>query len=137
MSETTAILLIAWQDQKSLVARASGFIHDYGGNILDSDSHTDRETGDFLMRTVFDLSEFRLACAEDWRCGSSDSQHSQYAGSITLVQYKRERWAIPYSMGFICFGQHRGTDLKIVHFPSKTRMNIVPDELAFDCFGKQ
>ncbi len=64
MSETTAILLIACQDQKGLVARVSGVIHDYGGNILDSDHHTDRETGDFLMRTVFDLSEFRLACAE-------------------------------------------------------------------------
>ena len=61
MSATTAILLIACQDQKGLVARVSGFIHDYGGNILDSDHHTDQETGAFLMRTVFDLSEFQLA----------------------------------------------------------------------------
>jgi len=61
MSETTAILLIACQDQKGLVARISGFINEYGGNILDSDHHTDRETGDFLMRTVFDLSGFQLA----------------------------------------------------------------------------
>ena len=60
MSETTAILLIACQDQKGLVARISGFINEYGGNILDSDHHTDRETGDFLMRTVFDLSGFQL-----------------------------------------------------------------------------
>ncbi len=64
MSETTAILLIACQDQKGLVARISGFIHEYGGNILDSDHHTDRETGDFLMRTVFDLSGFQLARTE-------------------------------------------------------------------------
>lgn len=61
MSETTAILLIACQDQKGLVARISGFINEYGGNILDSDHHTDRETRDFLMRTVFDLSGFQLA----------------------------------------------------------------------------
>jgi formyltetrahydrofolate deformylase len=60
MSETTAILLIACQDQKGLVARISGFINEYRGNILDSDHHTDRETGDFLMRTVFDLSGFQL-----------------------------------------------------------------------------
>jgi len=64
MSDTTAIVLIACQDQKGLVARISGFIHEYGGNILDSDHHTDRETGDFLMRTVFDLEGFQLARAE-------------------------------------------------------------------------
>ena len=61
MSDTTAIVLIACQDQKGLVARIAGFINEYGGNILDSDHHTDRETGDFLMRTVFDISEFQLA----------------------------------------------------------------------------
>jgi formyltetrahydrofolate deformylase len=64
MSDSTAILLIACQDQKGLVARISGFINEYGGNILDSDHHTDRETGDFLMRTVFDLSGFQLARTE-------------------------------------------------------------------------
>lgn len=60
MSNRTAILLITCQDQKGLVARVSGFIHDFGGNILDSDHHTDRETGDFLMRTVFDLEGFQV-----------------------------------------------------------------------------
>jgi formyltetrahydrofolate deformylase len=60
MSNSTAILLIACHDQKGLVARVSGFIHEFGGNILDSDHHTDRETGDFLMRTVFDLAEFQI-----------------------------------------------------------------------------
>jgi formyltetrahydrofolate deformylase len=35
------------------VARVSGFIHDFGGNILDSDHHTDEETNDFLMRMEF------------------------------------------------------------------------------------
>lgn len=60
MSNVTAILLITCKDHKGLVARVSGFIHDFGGNILDSDHHTDRETGDFLMRTVFDLSGFQI-----------------------------------------------------------------------------
>ncbi|MDH3770555.1 MAG: ACT domain-containing protein, partial [Nitrospirota bacterium] len=64
MSKATAILLIACKDQKGLVARVSGFIHEYGGNILDSDHHTDQETGDFLMRTVFDLNGFQLARAD-------------------------------------------------------------------------
>jgi formyltetrahydrofolate deformylase len=35
------------------VARVSGFIHDFGGNILHSDHHTDEETNDFLMRMEF------------------------------------------------------------------------------------
>jgi len=64
MSNATAILLIACKDQKGLVARVAGFIHEYGGNILDSDHHTDQETGNFLMRTVFDLAGFQLARAD-------------------------------------------------------------------------
>lgn len=55
-----ATLLIHCKDQKGIVARVSGFIHDFGGNILDSDHHTDQETGDFLMRTVFDLEGFQI-----------------------------------------------------------------------------
>ncbi|WP_342348084.1 formyltetrahydrofolate deformylase [uncultured Nitrospira sp.] len=60
MSNATAILLITCKDHKGLVARVAGFIHEFGGNILDSDHHTDRETGDFLMRTVFDLAGFQI-----------------------------------------------------------------------------
>jgi len=60
MANRTAILLITCKDQKGLVARVSGFIHDFGGNIIDSDHHTDQETGDFLMRTVFDLEGFQV-----------------------------------------------------------------------------
>ena len=59
-SRIAAILLIYCKDQKGIVARVAGFIHDFGGNILDSDHHTDRETGDFLMRTVFDLEGFQI-----------------------------------------------------------------------------
>jgi len=59
-SGIAAILLIHCKDQKGIVARVAGFIHDFGGNILDSDHHTDRETGDFLMRTVFDLEGFQI-----------------------------------------------------------------------------
>ena len=49
------VLLIHCRDRKGIVARVAGFIHDLGGNILDSDHHTDRETGHFLMRTEFEL----------------------------------------------------------------------------------
>ena len=47
------VLLVQCQDRKGIVARVSGFIHDFGGNILHSDHHTDEETNDFLMRMEF------------------------------------------------------------------------------------
>ena len=49
----SAVILIHCKDRKGIVARVSGFIHDFGGNILDSDHHTDEETNDFLMRMEF------------------------------------------------------------------------------------
>ena len=53
--ETSAIFLIRCADRKGIVARVAGFIHDLGGNILDSDQHTDRLSGTFLMRVEFAL----------------------------------------------------------------------------------
>lgn len=49
----SVVLLIHCKDRKGIVARVSGFIHEFGGNILDSDHHTDEETDDFLMRMEF------------------------------------------------------------------------------------
>jgi len=49
----SVVLLINCKDRKGIVARVSGFIHNFGGNILDSDHHTDEETNDFLMRMEF------------------------------------------------------------------------------------
>ena len=49
----SVVLLIHCKDRKGIVARVSGFIHDFGGNILDSDHHTDEESNDFLMRMEF------------------------------------------------------------------------------------
>ena len=54
------VLLIHCQDRKGIVARVSGFIHDFGGNILDSDHHTDEETNDFLMRMEFAREGFQI-----------------------------------------------------------------------------
>ena len=54
------ILLIHCKDRKGIVARVSGFIHDFDGNILDSDHHTDEETNDFLMRMEFATEGFQI-----------------------------------------------------------------------------
>ena len=56
----SVVLLLYCKDRKGIVARVAGFIHDFGGNILDSDHHTDRESGDFLMRTEFALAGFQI-----------------------------------------------------------------------------
>ena len=58
------VLLIICKDRKGIVARVAGFIHDFGGNILDADHHTDQETGDFLMRTEFALDGFQIGRTE-------------------------------------------------------------------------
>lgn len=54
------VLLIRCKDRKGIVARVSGFIHDFGGNILDSDHHTDEETNAFLMRMEFTTDGLQL-----------------------------------------------------------------------------
>ena len=54
------VLLIHCKDRKGIVARVSGFIHDFGGNILDSDHHTDEDTNDFLMRMEFATEGFQV-----------------------------------------------------------------------------
>jgi formyltetrahydrofolate deformylase len=56
----SVVLLIHCKDRKGIVARVSGFIHDFGGNILDSDHHTDEETNDFLMRMEFAVDGFQI-----------------------------------------------------------------------------
>ena len=59
-SKKTAILLIVCPDQPGLVATVSEFVHQYGGNIVDLDQHTDYETGTFLMRIEWELDGFQL-----------------------------------------------------------------------------
>ncbi len=58
--QESIVLLIHCQDRRGIVARVSGFIHDFGGNILDSNHHTDPETNDFLMRIEFALEGFQI-----------------------------------------------------------------------------
>ncbi len=48
--KVSVVHLIHCKDWKGIVARVSGFIHDFGGKILDSDHHTDEETNDFLIQ---------------------------------------------------------------------------------------
>lgn len=50
MPHPTAILLISCPDQRGIVARLSTFVYERGGNIVDSDHHSDIQAGRFLGR---------------------------------------------------------------------------------------
>lgn len=56
----TATLLISCPDAPGLVAAVSGFVAEHGGNILDSDQHTDPREKVFFQRVVFQLEGFQL-----------------------------------------------------------------------------
>ncbi len=60
MKKQNAILLLVCPDQAGIVAQITEFIYKHGGNIVDSDQHTDLETGTFFMRLEWELEKFRL-----------------------------------------------------------------------------
>lgn len=60
MMRNTARLLIACPDARGIVAAVAGFIADHGGNLLDSDQHTDLEHGEFFMRVEIERDGFGL-----------------------------------------------------------------------------
>ena len=63
-SKSTVVLFIRCPDQKGLVARVAGFLFRHNANIIDSDHHTDTESGLFLMRVEFDLVGLSLKRSE-------------------------------------------------------------------------
>jgi formyltetrahydrofolate deformylase len=58
--KNNAILLIVCPDKTGIVASISDFVFKNHGNIVDSDQHTDFETGTFLMRLEWELEKFKL-----------------------------------------------------------------------------
>jgi len=45
-----SVILVSCPDQRGIVARVAGAIHEVGGNILDASQHTDTSSGMFLQR---------------------------------------------------------------------------------------
>ncbi len=60
----TATLLINCPDQRGIVARLSGFVFEHGGNIVDSDHHSDLAAGRFLGRIEWELEGFDILRAD-------------------------------------------------------------------------
>lgn len=59
-AKNNAILLIVSPDKPGLVSAVSEFVYKHHGNIVDSDQHTDLETGTFLMRLEWEMGGFQL-----------------------------------------------------------------------------
>ncbi len=59
-SPTRAILLFSCPDQKGLVSMISGFIAQYGGNIISLHEHVDSFDKTFFLRVVWDMDGFDI-----------------------------------------------------------------------------
>lgn len=60
----SAVLLVHCRDRPGIVAAVTRFIAENGGNIIDLDQHSDRESGAFFMRLEWDLRGFRIPFEE-------------------------------------------------------------------------
>ncbi|MCK5692770.1 MAG: formyltetrahydrofolate deformylase [Bacteroidales bacterium] len=59
-SPTRAILIFSCPDQKGLVSMISGFIAQYGGNIISLHEHVDSFDKTFFLRVVWDMNGFDI-----------------------------------------------------------------------------
>src|SRR5210317_480939 len=63
-SPTRAILLFSCPDQKGLVSMITGFIAQYGGNIISLHEHVDSYDRTFFLRVVWDMEGFEIPESE-------------------------------------------------------------------------
>jgi formyltetrahydrofolate deformylase len=85
MSQPTAILLISCPDQKGIVARLSNYVFQRGGNIVDSDHHSDLQAGRFLGRI-------------EWEYEGSPSDREQLRVEVAKVAGPMGgRWELHFS----------------------------------------
>ena len=59
-----AVLLLSCPDQPGVVAAVAELVFRHGGNIVDTEQHTDREDGVFFQRVEWELDGFALAREE-------------------------------------------------------------------------
>ncbi len=56
----TAILLMHCPDREGIIALASRFIKEHGGNVVNLDQHVDRDEGIFFMRIEWEITNFTI-----------------------------------------------------------------------------
>jgi formyltetrahydrofolate deformylase len=80
-----AVLLGNCPDQRGLVAQLARFIFERGGNIVDSDQHTDHEAGIFATRLEWDLKDFQIP-------------RQEIEGALSpLLTNLRMRWSLKFT----------------------------------------
>ena len=57
----TSRLLVACPDQPGIIAAATAFVAEHGGNVIDLQQHTDHTDEAFFLRVEFELDDFDLA----------------------------------------------------------------------------
>ncbi|HEX6417109.1 MAG TPA: formyltetrahydrofolate deformylase [Acidimicrobiales bacterium] len=82
---TTARLLAACPDRRGIIAAATAFVAEHGGNVIDLQQHTDRADGAFFLRLEFELDGFDLARHE------IDGAFAPVAGRFDM------RWSLGFS----------------------------------------
>jgi formyltetrahydrofolate deformylase len=60
----SAVLLVKCPERKGVIAAVAAFIAQHGGDILNSEQHSDREQNLFMMRVQWSLNGFGLALQE-------------------------------------------------------------------------
>jgi formyltetrahydrofolate deformylase len=84
----TARLLVACPDQPGIIAAATAFVAEHGGNVIDLQQHTDHADEAFFLRVEFEFDDFDLGRDEiggglapvaerfrmRWRLGFSDER---------------------------------------------------------------
>lgn len=55
-----AVLMVSSTDKTGIVAALSNLIFQQGGNVIDADQHSDKDSGMFFMRLAWTLENFRL-----------------------------------------------------------------------------
>lgn len=83
-----AVLLFSCQDQKGLVAKIAGLIHEQGGNILDLDEHVDPESRIFFIRVSC---EFPAVCTEAEELRASFAALAKAFGATWSMHSSEER----------------------------------------------
>lgn len=58
---TTARLLVACPDRPGIIAAATTFVAEHGGNVIDLQQHTNRTDEAFFLRVEFEFDDFDLA----------------------------------------------------------------------------
>jgi formyltetrahydrofolate deformylase len=82
---TSAILKVACQDKKGLIASVSGFICQNRGNIITLDEFVDRASNTFFMRVEWDIHDFSIQRANIAPAISKLSAEGGFGGKWELL----------------------------------------------------